>query len=64
MKIKKLIEKIEWLRDWANKECLKYDDGVTTYGDTERLASDVEYGRIQAFDEVLEIIEKLKNSNQ
>jgi len=57
---KKLIAVIKLLRDWSYKDCIKHENSITTYGDTDRISSDVNYGRVEAFNEVIELIEKRK----
>ena len=62
IQLKRLFEWLEWRRQMATSQKEKFDDGRTTYGDSPRIASDVEFGREEAFEEVYSFLNKLANN--
>jgi hypothetical protein len=59
-KLKTLLEEIAILRDAANIAKEKwYNNRDITYGDGEEVATDVEFGRVTAFNQCIQLIVKM-----
>lgn len=53
-----IINKIEMSSHYANVQCKTQPRNIT-FGDTNRISTDVHYGMVEAFDEVLNMLVKL-----
>lgn len=58
-RIKTIIEVLENRKEESINKSRKWEGTTTTYGDTDKLASDAEFGAAQAYEDAIDLLSKL-----